>query len=83
MYRSEIRTRPDGTSYVQCIWIGEEAKSLTEDQLTSLEPPVEDALVDLVSDIYLNFELYLHLMFFYLMALSKIFRFHKVYNRNL
>jgi hypothetical protein len=32
MYRSEIKTRPDGSSYVQCIWIGEEAKSLTEDQ---------------------------------------------------
>ncbi len=32
MYRSEIRTRPDGTSYVQCIWIGDQAKSLTEDQ---------------------------------------------------
>jgi len=23
---------PDGTSYVQCIWIGDQAKSLTEDQ---------------------------------------------------
>jgi len=32
MYRSEIRTRPDGTSYVQCIWIGDQAKDLTEDQ---------------------------------------------------
>ena len=32
MYRSEIRTRPDGTSYVQCIWIGDQTKSLTEDQ---------------------------------------------------
>ena len=32
MYRSEIRTRPDGTNYVQCIWIGDQAKSLTEDQ---------------------------------------------------
>ena len=32
MYRSEIRTRPDGTSYVQCIWIGDQAEILTEDQ---------------------------------------------------
>ncbi len=38
MYRSEIRTRPDGTSYVQCIWIGDQAKDLTEDQqLTSAQ----------------------------------------------
>ena len=36
MYRSEIRTRPDGTSYVQCIWVGDQIatlpRTLTEDQ---------------------------------------------------
>ena len=38
MYRSEIRTRPDGTSYVQCIRIGDQTKNLTEDQqLTSAQ----------------------------------------------
>jgi hypothetical protein len=32
LYRSEIRTRPDGTSYVQCIWIGDQTKDQTREQ---------------------------------------------------
>lgn len=32
MYRSEIRTRPDGTKYVQCTRINQEPQTWTEDQ---------------------------------------------------
>jgi len=40
MYRSEIITRPDGSTYVQCVWNGSDAQTsisseqkLTADQL--------------------------------------------------
>jgi hypothetical protein len=32
MYKKEIITRPDGTSYVQCIWVGEQDQDLTREQ---------------------------------------------------
>jgi len=32
MYKRELKTRPDGSSYVQCIWVGDQAEILTEDQ---------------------------------------------------
>ena len=36
MYRSEIITRPDGSTYVQCVWYGEDEWIITsEEKLTA------------------------------------------------